>query len=184
MCPLLQSTGLALPSLTWIGKSATHWKQTENHSETWQRTTEEIIRGIDLAVICFCEVGEVSNPLEAEHLDELQNLTRLGGARCGAGTEHVEFLQTKEQPYLTAYRKDRVTCSRYCMLSDVYAARGLERTAQHFLATTADTGAEEGTNVINVHAPSGTLKLTDAQRNELITNLLQSKSRSMLGQAI
>ena len=52
----------------------------------------------------------------------------------------------------------------------------LERTAQHFLVTPADTGAEERINVINVHAPSGTLKLSDAQRKELLTNLLQSIS--------
>ena len=87
-------------------------------------------------------MGEVSTPLEAKRLDELQDLTRLVWTRCGAAAEHVEFLQTEEQPYLTAYRKDRVTCSRYCILSHLYDARGVERTAQHFLVTPADTGAE------------------------------------------
>ena len=75
-----------------------------------------------------------------------------------------------------SYRNYRVTCSGYRILRGLYTAKGPERTAQHFLATPADTGAEEGTNVTNVHAPSGTLKLSDAQRNELITNLLQSTS--------
>ena len=56
-----------------------------------QRTTEGNVRGFNPAVICFCEVGEVSNSLEAKHLDELQNLTRLAWTRCGAAAEHVDF---------------------------------------------------------------------------------------------
>ena len=76
---------------------------------------------------CFCEVGEVSKPLKAQHLDDLQNLTRLAWTSCGAAAEHVKFLSTPGQPYLTAYRKDRVTCSRYRILSHLYSAQGLER---------------------------------------------------------
>ena len=60
--------------------------------------------------------------------------------------------------------------------SNLYHAQGSERTAQHFLVTSAGTGAEESFNVINVHAPSGTKKLTSTQRTELVASLLQSTS--------
>ena len=77
---------------------------------------------------------------------------------------------------MTAFRVDRVACSGHRILSNLYRARGLERTAQHVLATpvAADTFAR--IDVINVHAPSGSHKLHDGQRNELLTNLLQSRS--------
>ena len=90
-------TNIAFANMDWKRARHTgkHWQQ---HRATWQRTTEEIIRGFDPAVICFCEVGEVSQPLEAQHLDNLQDLTRLAWTRCGAAAEHVEFLQTQSQP--------------------------------------------------------------------------------------
>ena len=98
----------------------------------------------------------ISNPLVAKRLDEFHALTRLVWTRCGAAAEHVAFLQTREKPYLIAYRKVRVTCSRYCILLQLYDAQGLQRTAQHFLVTPVDMGAEESMNVINAHAPPGT----------------------------
>ena len=113
-------------------------------------------------------------PLHAEHFSTLQELTCLAWASCGVSAEQVRFLRTEGQPYLTAFRVDRVACSGYCILSNLYYARGLARTAQHFLAT--PVGADTRTNVINVHAPSGSHKLHDGQRNELLTNLLQSRS--------
>ena len=70
------------------------------------------------------------------------------------------------------------TCSGYQILSQLYSAQGMERTAQHFVATPVGTGAEESINVINVHAPSGTKKLSDTQRTMLVTSLLQSNSLS------
>ena len=150
-----------------------NWKK---HLATWQGTTQEIIRQFDPAVICFCEVGEVSIPLEEQNFDDLKHRTRQAWTSCGAAAEHVEFLQTPDKPYLTAYRTDRVTCSHYRILSDLYPAQGSERTAQHFLVTPAGTGAEESINVINVHAPSGTQRLSDKQRTDLVTSLLQSTS--------
>ena len=48
--------------------------------------------------------------------------------------------------------------------------------AQAFLCTMPGEGDEEGIDVVNVHAPSGTPKLTDTQRFQLIQNLLQSSS--------
>ena len=147
-----------------------------HHAETWRRISEWTIGGYDPAAICFCEVGEVSEPLKQQHFDDLKNLTRLAWTSCGAAAEHVEFLQTPRKPYLTAYRTDRVTCSHYQILSDLYPAQGQERTAQHFLVTPAGTSAAESSDVINVHAPSGTRKLLDSQRLKLVRSLLQSTS--------
>ena len=55
------------------------------------------------------------------------------------------------------------------------------RTAQMFLCLGPDGSSVD---VINVHAPSGTPRLTDAQRKTLLRNLLQSNSESSPGHTI
>ena len=69
-------SNIAVVNMDW--KSARHagreWENT--HAPLWRRTTTEIIRGYDPAVICFCEVGEVSNPLKDKYFDDLKDLTR------------------------------------------------------------------------------------------------------------
>ena len=56
--------------------------------------------------------------------------------------------------------------------------------AQAFLCTIPGESDEEGIDVVNVHAPSGTPKLTDAQRFQLIGNLLQSSSMTRANRPI
>ena len=82
---------------------------------------------------------------------------------------------------MTIYRDGPIQCSCHRILENLYDAQGEPRTAQTFLCC-----GPGGVNVdvINVHAPSGKLKLTDAQRKTLLTNLLQSNSMAMLGEAI
>ena len=46
------------------------------------------------------------------------------------------------------------------------------------------SSAATGIDVVNVHAPSGTPKLTDAQRFQLIRNLLQSSSMTRANRPI
>ena len=101
-----------------------------------------MLRHFQPAVICFCEVGEVSSPLSEQHFADLKYITSQAWISFGAAAEHVEFLQTPGQPYLTAYRADYVTCEHYSMLSNLYDAQGSDRTAQRFLVTPAGTGAE------------------------------------------
>ena len=84
-------------------------------------------------------------------------------------------------PYMTIYIDGSVQCSCHRILEGLYKAPGLPRTAQTFLC--CGPGGVT-VDVINVHAPSGKKKLTDQQRKTLLTNLLQSKSKSMAGQAI
>ena len=86
-------TNIAFANMDW--KAARHmWKRWEDHRATWQKTTDEIIRGFDPVVICFCEVGEVSNPLQPQDFEELKNLTRQAWTSRGAAAKHVEFLHT------------------------------------------------------------------------------------------
>ena len=133
-------TTIASANMDWkrARHTGTRWRA---HCGQWQLTTSEIIRGFDPAIICFCEVGEAHAPLHAEHFSTLQELTCLAWSSWGVSAEQVRFLRTEGQPYLTAFRVDRVACSGHCILSSLYRARGLERTAQHFLATlvAADT---------------------------------------------
>ena len=82
---------------------------------------------------------------------------------------------------MTVYRDGPIQCTSHRILKRLYFAQGLPRTAQTFLCH--GPGGDTA-DVINVHAPSGNPQLTDQQRETLLTNLLQSDSRSVPGQAI
>ena len=62
------------------------------------------------------------------------------------------------------------------IMKKVYNVPGHLRMAQAFLCTMPGESDEQGISVVNVHAPSGTPMLTDAQRFQIIRNLLQSSS--------
>ena len=81
-------------------------------------------------------------PINAEHISTLHTITCLAWESCGVSGEQVRFLQTEGQPCLTAFRVDRVACSGHHILSNLYRAHGLDRTAQHFLATPVGAGGE------------------------------------------
>ena len=102
----------------------------------------------------------------------------------GAATEHFELRSMFQvgAPYMTIYKDGAIQCSCHRILKDLYNAGDLPRTAQTFLCR----GPGDVTvDVINVHAPSPSKKkLTDQQRKTLLTNLLQSNSKSMPGRAI
>ena len=55
---------------------------------------------------------------------------------------------------------------------------------QAFLCTMPGESDEQGIDVINIHAPSSTPILTDAQRFQLIRNLLQSSSMTTANRPI
>ena len=100
-----------------------------------------------------------------------------------AATEHVELRSMFEvgAPYMTVYIDGPIKCSDHRILESLYSVQGQRRTAQTFLCR-GPGGVT--VDVINVHAPSGNMKLTDRQRKTLLTNLLQSNSKSMPGQTI
>ena len=104
-----------------------------------------------------------------------------------AATERpaISFLFEDDAPYLTIWDDNRCKCKHGRILKKVYNVPGHRRVAQAFLCTMPGEGDEEGIDVVNVHAPSSTsLKLTDAQRFELIRNLLQSSSMTRANRPI
>ena len=68
--------------------------------------------------------------------------------------------------------------------SSAATEHGTGRMAQAFLCTMPGDTDEKGIDVVNVHAPSRTPKLTDAQRIQLIRNLLQSSSTTKANRPI
>ena len=149
--------------------------------QTLSDTIYGVVRNMRPAMICMCEVGDVSHPLTEENMQQVANQTMH--AWRDAATEHVELHRMYEvgAPYMTVYDVGQVLCSCHRILRGLYAAQGQPRTAQAFLCSgpggvTVDT--------INVHAPSGQRKLTDQQRRNLITTLLRNESTSMPGHAI
>ena len=77
---------------------------------------------------------------------------------------------------MTIYIDGPIECSSHRILRNIYDANEQPRTAQTFLCS----GPGGVTiDVINVHAPSGSRKLTDQQRKILLRNLLQSNSMSV-----
>ena len=85
---------------------------------------------------------------------------------------------------MSAWLPDRIDCRHHELLTDLYPASGERRTAQMFLVTAPGEKDEEGINVINVHAPSGGIKLTDAKRRQLMLTMLQSTSLRDQGLAL
>ena len=82
---------------------------------------------------------------------------------------------------MTIYQQGPIQCSGHRILRNLYSAQGDPRTTQAFLCT-GPGGVT--VDIINVHAPSGKLSLTDFQRATLLRNMLQSKSFSIPGMAI
>ena len=103
-----------------------------------------------------------------------------------AATERpaISFLFKDDAPYLTIWDDNRCKCTHGRILKNVYNVPGHRRMAQAFLCTIPGESDEEGIDVVNVHAPSGTPRLTDAQRFQLIRNLLQSSSKTRANRPI
>ncbi len=100
-----------------------------------------------------------------------------------AATEHIHLccMFTTGEPYMTIYIDGPIRCTDHRILHNLYYAGEQTRTAQAFVCSFP---GGESTEVINVHAPSGSQTLTDSQRQTLLTNLLQSNSRTEPGRTI
>lgn len=124
------------------------------------------------------------SPMTREEMSAMAHA--MGEAWEGAATERpaISFLFKDDAPYLTIWDDNRCKCTHGRILKNVYNVPGHRRTAQAFLCTIPGESDEEGIDVVNVHAPSGTPKLNDAQRFTLIRNLLQSSSRSRVNRPI
>jgi hypothetical protein len=154
------------------------------------QTIANVMQNMNPTMICMCEVGEATIPLTEEQMQQVsyQSMHAWKEAATehfkGAATEHFELRSMSQvgAPYMTIYKDGAIQCSCHRILKDLYNAGDLPRMAQTFLCC----GPGDVTvDVINVHAPSRSKKkLTDQQRKTLLTNLLQSNSKSMPGRAI
>jgi len=169
------------------------WKASRHHNPKSSarnlgllgNTVLSIVQEMAPAVICFCEVGNVMSPLNADHIRAIEATVHTAWANArvrDTATEHVvpdiRFLHTKQEPYLVAWDATAVDCKHQRILRNRYVhADGEPRTAQGFVCTKPGQPDSTGIDVINVHAPSGGRKLTDNQRTTLLKNLLLGKSQ-------
>ena len=127
-------------------------------------------------MICMCEVGAAACSLTEEQMQQVSDQSMR--AWKGAATEHFELRSMFQvgAPFMTIYKDGAIQCSCHRILQDH------PRAAQTFLCL--GPGDVTG-DLINVHAPSsGNQKLIDKQRLTFLTNLLQSNSNSIPGEAI
>jgi len=180
---LLQSTAMSANvvfiNIDW--KASRHNKTLEANMKLLGLTIAGVVRNMKPAMVCMCEVGAASIPLTKEQMQQVADQSMQ--AWRDAATEHVQLHCMFEvgAPYMTIYIDGSVQCSCHRIFEGLYNAQGLPRTAQTFLCCGPGGVAVD---VINVHAPSGKKRLTDQQRQTLLTNLLQSNSKSMPGQTI
>jgi len=179
----LQSTAMSANvvfiNIDW--KASRHNKTLEANMKLLGLTIAGVVRNMKPAMVCMCEVGVASIPLTKEQMQQVADQSMQ--AWRDAATEHVQLHCMFEvgAPYMTIYIDGSVQCSCHRILEGLYNAQGLPRTAQTFLCCGPGGVAVD---VINVHAPSGKKRLTNQQRQTLLTNLLQSNSKSMPGQTI
>jgi len=134
-------------------------KSTRRNMAVLHATIADIVRGMKPTVLCMCEVGEVSKPLNQGHMEQIAK-TIQEAWQCAVTEEvNLKFLFETGAPYMTAYDESQVQCTEHRILRKLYSARGESRTAQVFLCRGPDDVAVD---IVNVHAPSGTIRLQDA----------------------
>ena len=145
------------------------------------KTIAGVVHNMKPTMICMSEVGETKHPLSEKQMQQLVN--RSMSAWQNAATEHIQLrsMFTTGSPYMTIYIDGPIQCSNHRILHNLYYADGERRDAQTFVCSFLD---HESADFVNVHAPSGGKRLKDSQRRTLLTNLLQSKSRSRPGSTI
>jgi hypothetical protein len=123
-------------------------------------------------------------PMTMEQMFAVADTIRI--AWEAAATQHpaISFLFEDDAPYLTIWDGNRCKCKHGRILENVYDVPGHRRKAQAFLCIMPGENDEEGIDVVNVHVPSGKVRLTDSQRYHLIRNLLQSSSMARANKQI
>ena len=185
--PLLQSTTIA--NIIFINID---WKRSRHDNPTCTnknlgvlaKTTSSIVTNMKPAVICCCEVGTAMSPMTVEEMYVMAQAMREAWEE--AATEHpaISFHFEDDAPYITIWDANLCKCTHERILENIYNVQGHRRKAQAFLCTMPGDTDEEGIDVVNVHAPSGSPKLTDAQRFQLMKNLLQSISKTKANRSI
>ena len=95
-----------------------------------------------------------------------------GTAECQRATATEHAMQPQRGTATSADQR---------ILHDLYHASGQASTAQTFVCSCPGC---ESIDVVNVHAPSRSIRLKDSQRQTLLTELLQSNSQARPGRTI
>ena len=95
-----------------------------------------------------------------------------GTAECQRATATEHAMQPQRGTATSADQR---------ILHDLYHAGGQASTAQTFVCSCPGC---ESIDVVNVHAPSRSIRLKDSQRQTLLTELLQSNSQARPGRTI
>ena len=187
-------------------KSSRHNTQESRarNKRTLQETIASIVAKMRPDILCMVEVGVASSLMTEEQLEAvaewcMEQWKKTATGRAGAGWRSPEFfggaqawkaaqddfslsvLYAKDTPYMTIYNDKKCICTKNTTLHNLYKNKDNEpRTAQHMLfePRTGAIGNLELVEIVSVHAPSGSKgrQLTDANRKELISNILQSES--------
>ena len=184
---LLQSTAVA--NIIFVNID---WKRSRHNSQMSTRknltklgnTTSSIVTKMKPAVICCCEAGTANDPMTSEEMSAMADAMRMAWETAATERPVIRSLFEEDAPYLTIWDDNRCKCTHGRILNNVYHVPGHQRTAQAFLCTFPGESDEKGIDVVNVHAPSGSPKLKDAQRRQLIENLLQSNSMTRANRPI
>ena len=144
-------------------------------------TITNIVQNMKPTVICMCEVGETSNPLSNEQMQQVADKSISAWQK--AATEHVKLgsMFTSGEPYMTIYMFCHFRCHDQQILHNLYYAGGKAIMARALVLSDLDG---QSIDLINVHAPSGKYRLLDNQRLSLVRNLLQSNSQATPGRTI
>ena len=169
--PVPQTTAAAniiFINIDWKRDRHANPKTTKRHLTVLAETTSGIVTKMKPAVICCCEVGTAASPMTREQVEAMVDAMRNAWEEATAEHPAISFLFEDDAPYLTIWDDNRCKCTHGRILRHVYDVTGHRRTAQAFLATMPGESAEEGIDVVNVHAPSGSPKLTDKQRSHIV----------------
>ena len=162
--PLLQSTGMSANvvfiNIDW--KASRHFKTLNDNMKLLGNTIANVVHNMNPTMICMCEVGEATNPLTEEQMQQVSYQSMH--AWKGAATQHFELRSMFQvgAPYMTIYKDGPIQCFHHRILTDVYNAKGLPRTAQTFLCCGP---GDDRFDLINVHAPSPGKKQKEAAQH-------------------
>ena len=166
-----------------------HWKASRHLSSktitknlrVLDATISSVVRKMSPALICLCEVGQAAKLLNADQMVEVSNQCMQSWTASAAQAQDLCCMFETGAPYMSIYNKSKIQCSCHRIIHDLYYAQGQPRTAQAFLCC----GPGDVTiDIINIHAPSGKIKLTNQQRQTMLSKLLQTDSKSIPGYTV
>ena len=108
-------------------------RSTGRNMQILHDTIAGIVREMEPAMLCMCEVGEASNLLSQAHMQQISDKIQKAWQSAATQNVRLEFLFTINAPYMTAYNPLQVKCTGRRIIQNLYDAQGQPRTAQAFL---------------------------------------------------